>query len=255
MTEPQDNQIQAVVHSCRILWALKQSDGAGITELSKHLGLSKSTIHDHLDTLKTNGLAQQSGTRYQLGFGLLELGGYLRDESEFFQLARTSVDELATQTDELAALAVEADGQCVYLYLVPGGKAVTTDQHLGDRVPMHCTATGKSMLAYMPTVRVDEIVERHGLPGSTEATITDRGVLETELQTVREQGFSIDDEERMSGMRGVAAPIRLEDTGEVLGAIAITGPTSRVAGTYFREELPELIKRIARVVEINASYS
>jgi DNA-binding IclR family transcriptional regulator len=102
----------------------------------------------------------------------------------------------------------------------------------------------------LPESRVDDIVSEVGLPQVTSNTITDPDTLFAELETVRERGYSFADEEQMTNIRAVAAPITLED-GTVAGALAISGPTSRLQGEQFREELPQKVVDTANVCEVN----
>jgi DNA-binding IclR family transcriptional regulator len=122
------------------------------------------------------------------------------------------------------------------------------------RVPLQTTAMGKSILAFRPREEVDEIVDRHGLPQITEKTISDRDELYEELDTIEERGFAYDDEERVKGMRCVAAPIT-DDEGRAIAAMSVSGPKSRLRGKQFREEVPDLILSSANVIEVNLTYS
>jgi DNA-binding IclR family transcriptional regulator len=247
--------IRAVRRAAAVLRALARRETAGVTELATELDLPKSTVHNYLVTLLEEEFVVRDGDDYRLGLGCLDLGGTVRDGTRLFEVAREPVDDLAQEVNELGVLAVEEHGYSVYLYQTGGTKAVTLDSHLGTRRPMHCTATGKSMLAHLRPERVETILERHGLDRRTENTITDRGTLLDDLAAIRERGYGVDDEELIVGMRAVAAPIVPEPGGELLGTIAVTGPTSRMHGDRFRTEVPELVTRFARLVEINAEYS
>lgn len=245
--------IQAVERANAILETLLECDGAGVTELATRLDFSKSTVHNHLGTLEELGYVTRDGDEYHLGLSLLTFGGYARDHTDLFASARGVIDDIATETGELALLTTEYRGRSLYLYSAHDEGAVSTDSYLGIQLPMHCTGTGKAMLAYMDDERVDEIIDG-GLERMTENTITDPDTLREELATIRERRVALDDEERIIGMRGIAAPIVRRNTGTVLGAITITGPTSRIDGEAFREDLPDLIRRNAEMIEVDLSY-
>lgn len=255
MTPSSSGSVGSVVNAFTILEALYASNGAGITELADELDVSKSTIHSHLQTLTDLGYVTKRGTEYELGLRFLTFGGYVRDRTDLYQIAKEGADELAEETGELAAISTESSGENIYLYQVRGTKAMSLDSHLGARLPLHCTATGKAILASMPEDRVDEIVDRVGLPRTTENTITDRDALREELAAIADRGVSFDDEERIEGMRGLACPIVHQEQEVVLGAIGVTGPTNRMSGTRFEEDIPNLLTRIARMIEINATYA
>jgi len=110
------------------------------------------------------------------------------------------------------------------------------------------------VLAHLPEARVDDIVERHGLPVLTENTITDCQALREELAEIRETGIAFDDEERLDGLRSVGAAITSED-GDVLGAVSVAGPTSRLREERFREELPAVVRSAVNVIDLNVTYS
>jgi DNA-binding IclR family transcriptional regulator len=162
------------------------------------------------------------------------------------------LDDLAAETGEVAQFATEEHGRAVYLDKARGEQAVNTASTVGKREYIHCISLGKAMLAHLPEERVEGIVDRHGLPAQTPNTITDRETLFEELETTRERGYAVDDEEKIEGVRCVAAP--LTDDG-VVGAISISGPSSRMDGERFREELPRKLLRWANVIEINAKFA
>jgi DNA-binding IclR family transcriptional regulator len=122
------------------------------------------------------------------------------------------------------------------------------------RVPLQTTALGKTILANRPADEVDEIIERHGLPAVTERTITDRDELDECLATVRERGYAYDDEERIEGMRCVAAPVT-DSTGRAVAAVSVSGPKSRMRGESFEETIPNAVLQTANVIEVNLTYA
>lgn len=255
MTREQGNTVRSIERAFGILERLYERNGARITELAEELDLSKSAIHSHLATMEEMGYVQKRGAEYDVGLQFLTFGGYARDRNLFFQFAKDAADELSQETGELVAVSTAMEGENLYLYQVRGADAVSVDSHVGARLPLHCTATGKAMLAAFPDDRVEDIVNRTGLPAVTENTLTTREELAQELQTVEERGVAFDREERIEGMRGVGASVVHREEDVVLGAIGVTGPTNRMAGERYETEIPELLSRIARMVEVNVTYS
>jgi IclR family acetate operon transcriptional repressor len=250
-----NTSIQSVENACKVLEMLVGQNGTSISELSEEIDLSKSTIHNHLNTLTEAGYVAKRRGEYQLGLQCLTLGGYARDHHKLHRTARSAVDHLAQETGELALVTTHDRGKSIYLYQVRGADAVTTDSYLGIRLPLHCTATGKAMLAYMEREQVEEIIDQEGLPEQTENTITDPEQLFEELNQIQDRRVALDNEERILGMRGIASPVIKRDSGEVMGALSITGPISRLDGPRFTEEIPELIRRNAEMLEVNITYS
>lgn len=238
----------------KIVETLKDVDGAGVTELSNHLDLPKSTVHNYLSTLVQEEYVVKEGDTYKVGLRFLELGAYARNRMNIYEIAKPEVTGIANETGELGNLLVEEHGRGSYLYRARGEQAVKVDAYVGTRVPLHSTALGKAILAFLPRRRVGDIIDMHGLPASTSNTVTDRDQLETVLEDVRERGFAVDDGERLKGLKCVAAPI-LSNDDRVLGAVSVSGPTSRMQGTRFRETIPEMVLEAVNVIELNVTYS
>jgi DNA-binding IclR family transcriptional regulator len=250
----QGTTLQAVERSFAVLEVLNELDGAGVTELAHELDLPKSTAHNHLSTLYDLGYVVRKDEQYHVATCMLALGEHARNQREVFTYGRPEINKLAEETGELGNLLVEEHGRGVYLYRARGGNAVRVDTFSGKRTALHCTALGKSILANLPESRVEEIVRTHGLPARTDKTITDRDDLWGELEAIRERGYAFDDEERLPGMRCVAAPVVLSD-GTVKGAISVTGPISRMKDEWYRSELPEMVVSATNIVEVNIEYS
>jgi len=254
MGETHKNKVKSVERTFRIVGGLQELDGAGVTELSSHLDLPKSTVHNYLSTLEREAYVVKEDDQYRVGLRFLEHGAFARNQSELFEVARPELDRLAEETGELVNLLVEEHGKGIYLYRTRGENAVRVKEHVGNRVSLHSTALGKAILAHYSDRRLDEIIERHGMPATTDRTVTDREELDEALETVREQGVAFDDEERLSGLRCVAAPV-LSNDDRVLGAISVSGPSHRFDGDRFRDELPQRVLETANVLELNVTYS
>lgn len=246
--------VKSVETAFKILNALMQLDGAGVSELASHLNLPKSTVHNYLSTLVQEEHVIKDGSSYHIGIRFLEYGAYARAQVDIYDIATPEVDKLAASTGELANLMIEEHGRGSYLYRARGENAVQVEAHVGTRVPLHGTGLGKAIMAHLPSERVNVIIEQHGLTASTPNTITDREKLDEELTQIREEGVAFDDEERLTGLRCVAAPI-LSTNDRVLGAISVAGPSNRIRDNRFTEELPKKILEIANVIELNVTYS
>ena len=250
MAHEAKHPVAATQKTIRVLEALKQRGGARVTELAAELEMNKSTVHNHLSTLREDGFVVHDDPEYRLGLRFLEFGGYARHEMDLYHVAEPEVERLAERTGEMASLMTEEDGRGVYLHRSKGNQAVALDTYAGYRCPLHVTALGKAILAHLPDAAVEGIVDRHGLAAWTPETITDREALFGDLATVRERGFALDDEERMTGLRCVGAPITTDDD-RVVGAISVSGPTSRMRDAQFTDEVPDLVRSAANVIELN----
>ena len=168
----------------------------------------------------------------------LDYGEHVRNRQRLYEIAAPQVQELADEINEMANLLFEEHGIGVFLLKVNGDQAVNLDTHAGMRVYLHTTALGKSILAHLPDRRVDAVLDQHGLPQAAEKTVTDRAALATEFAEIRERSYAFDDEERLHGLRCVAISITPTD-GDVLGAISVSGPTSRLGEKRFTEDIPD----------------
>jgi len=171
-----------------------------------------------------------------------------------YEVAKAETDELVESVGERAQVMVEEEGRGVYIYQAKTDQAIRTDSHIGTTVALHATAVGKSYLAFLPREERDALHDELELEGRTENTLTDREELDAELEAVRERGYAFNDEERTTGMHAVGAPI-LSDDDQVLGSISVSGPTTRLHGSWYREEVPELVQQAARIIGLKATYS
>lgn len=246
--------VNATDNTLDILEGLRELGGARVSELADYLDLSKSTVHDHLATLKNRRYVVQDGDIYDVGLRWLRFGGYARKKEKLYQHGKSAVDQLADETEELAIIAVNRSGRSIPIYQARGSQAVTTDSYVGQELPIYCTASGKAILARVASSTRDKILSEVELRRYTRNTVVDPDELRGDLEHARECGYILEDQERIEGMRGIGVPLRIERTGEVAGALAMTGPTHRINGDRFRNTLPELVADIAREVEINITF-
>lgn len=219
--------------SFAVIHAIEEAGGETFSELKSSLGLSKSTLYYHLVTLEKLGYVVKEDREYQLGLRFLSHAENAKRKEPAFGVVRSEARDLADRIPEEISFATEENGRLVVVYHDIGGSAMT-DFQVGQYLYMHATANGKMLLSEMPEERVDEIIDRWGLPELTENTITDRDALKEELNKVRKQGYAINDEEQREGLRSVGARITKPD-GTVIGSLAIDGATFRLTNEYIEE--------------------
>ncbi|MFC5369037.1 IclR family transcriptional regulator [Salinirubrum litoreum] len=248
------NTVRSSAKTLRILEAIHELGGVGVTELARYLDMSKATVHHHLSTLEQNEYVVNDGSTYRTGLKLLEMGERARQQSGLFEIAKHDVDELAAQTGELANLMMEEHGKGVYVHIASGEQAIRLDTRVGTRQYLHTSALGKAILAHMPEQRFEEVIDRHGLPAQTPNTVTEKAMLEKELDEIRKRGVAFDGEERAEGIRCVAAPIT-DNENQLVGAVSVSAPSARMKHDRFRNTIPEMVRDTATVIGINVSYS
>ena len=249
---PDKDGIKAVRTTFRIVETLRLAEGGvGVSALARELDLPISTTHSHLSTLVDAGyLVRQDGT-YDLGYRFLEVGGHRRHRARLFEYAKPKIDQLAEEFGDEVSLSVIDHHFDAHIYLSRGEEAIETDTFTGIRLPLHATATGKAILAHTSPNQIESILDE-GLPEVRPNTITSPDDLRTELDAVKREGIAYDDEERLDGIRGVAAPIPQSEGPNA--AIGLTAPVSRLSGERFERTVPERIGNIAETVRIKLRY-
>jgi DNA-binding IclR family transcriptional regulator len=249
--------LSTVDASFEVVRALRAMDGATAAELVDRLDASKSTVYNHLATLRQNKLIVKNGDSYELSLEFLLLGKYVRDENVLYKVGKSEVDSLAEETGEYVHLSTEQHGRRISLHKAQGEKAVGVEYQqskLQKPDHLHTSATGKAILAELSRDRVDEICDEYGLPAKTDETITDRDELFDAIDAIQERGYSYNDEEEIEGLRAVGAAVT-DRNGSVLGALSISGPTSRLTGETFRKTVPEKVTSTANIIEVNINMT
>jgi len=241
------NLVQAIERAAALLDILgRHSHGISLRELSAQADIPKGTTHRLLGSLAFFGYVQQDPkTRnYSLGFKLLELSNRVLHQLDFREQARPLLMELAEKTSETVHLVVMDKFEILYVdKLEPLDlSGLRMASRIGSRTSAHSSAVGKVLLSVLPEHGLEEFIRKAGLPRKTANTITDPGQLKQHLQTVRSQGYAIDDEENETGVRCVAAPIR-NQSGRVIAAASISGPATRISKKHLRGALRDEIIR------------
>lgn len=244
---------QTVDRAFEIIDVLAETGGLRGSEVAEHLEMPVSTVHDYLQALTATGYVTKTDNVYETSTRFLEVGQQQRHRLDVFRAAQDELDAVAEETDEHVTLMIEENGQGVLIDIREGADAVSLFAYPGARMPLHATAPGKAILAHMQSSRVDDILDRHGLVAVTNDTVTDRKVLFEQLETVREQGYALDDGERIAGMVCVAAPV-LDKESNVQAAICVCGPRSRLDDDR-QEAIAEVVRRSANVVQVNLDYA
>ncbi|WP_158093583.1 IclR family transcriptional regulator [Halorubrum sp. SD683] len=247
MDEKHGSEVSAVSRAVRIVEAVRDLQPAGVTEIAGSTEIPKSSVYNHLGTLENRGYVIKNDGEYELGLRLLPLGEAARQRLGVYQAARPEIEQLGSDT-----------GTNTYLSVEERGRATVICRHMeneidlgsiGTTVPLTTSSMGKAILAELPRERVDEIIERHGLPEMTDSSIVDREALDEELERIREQGFALDRGEHVKRLRAVGAAV-LGPNGEVRGAVSVAGPERELRGSFFEEELPDAVLDVTNVIEL-----
>jgi DNA-binding IclR family transcriptional regulator len=255
MREPnRDTRVKAVEKMDSILDAIVDREGATAEELSSQLEIPLSTIFDHLYTMEAIGYVVKSDGAYHPASQLLKLGDDYRHSKPVFVHSKSHLNWLSEETGRHASLMVEENGQGVYIYTAEASGSGPLIGTLGQKTKLHASAPGKAILAHMSPEWRDETIERHGLPGFTDNTITTEEAVRTELSEIRTKGYAIDREEGLEGLEGIGVPIIDRSSGQLLGAISsytVASGEVEPNDEGFRNEIQEARNRI----ELNLAYN
>ena len=212
----------------------------GVTEISKALNIYKSNVHNILSTLAEKSFVGKDPKtdKYKLGIKFFELGSVVIKNMDLRRIAHPYIEKLSKEFNETVHLGVLDKGRVVSIEREESDKGLCSHIEIGKRTPLHCTAVGKAIMAYLSKDKVAAIVEGKGLKKYTENTITNKEELEKELLKIRKQGYSVDNMEHEEGVRCVAGPIR-DYTGKVIASMSVSGPAFRIN----ENNIPNIVKK------------
>ena len=232
--------LSSVRNAARVLREFSHGDREiGVTELSRRLGIGKSTAHRLLNTLAEERLLEQDPHTgaYRLGLLMYELGASVALHTDLHEACSPVLDQLRNATRETVQVAVLDGREVVYVERRESPQTLRLFGRVGHRNWAHCTSTGKLLLAYLPESELEGILRGWMMVRRTPYTVTDPRALRSLLETVRKQGYAENVSESELGVASVAAPIR-NARGEVIASVSVAGPVQRL-GT-------ESLRRFAR---------
>lgn len=244
---------KTLVRGFRILELVAAADRPmGVTEIATALGLGKSAAHRPLATLTQLGyLTHDPDTgRYALSLKLWEVGSQALDRLDLKRLAAAPMAELAHATGETVHLSVLDGREVVHIDKIECQHPIRAYSRVGGRVPAHCVATGKAMLAFQSELVIDGVARR--LRRVTPQTVTDRDELLAQLDRIRRTGIAISSGGWQEGVDGIAAPIR-DAQGTVVAAVGISGPANRLRESE-RSRYAPLVRAAADAVSRAFGY-
>ncbi|MGB9955625.1 IclR family transcriptional regulator [Haloferax prahovense] len=251
-TDSPKRPIKTAVRVFELVQIVQDLESATFTEISEHVDMAESTLHDYLTTLTHLGYFVNEGRQYSLSLRFLDHGIAARDTFSICSKSRDTLKQLAEESGAAVWLTVEQGGKVVYLAQELGENSIETHERLGKHEFMNCLASGKVMLAFSSDEHISNVVETHGLPQQTPESITSRDELQKELAEIREQGYAVNHNETAQGVSAVAAPIVVDD--DIRGAIAIAAPHARIENDEYRQQLVELVTTGSNEIELRLAY-
>lgn len=252
-TPARDGGVQSVDRAISVLEILARRGEAGVSEVAAEIDVHKSTAFRLLGALEVRGLVEQAGERgkYRLGFGLIPLAGAVSDRLDVTRQGRPVCARLAAELGETINLAVLQRDWAVNVEQVLGPATVSTHNWIGRLTPLHCTSSGKVLLAYLPPTRRAELLA--GVEPVTPHTLSPEA-LDAELERCRADGWAKAVEEYEIGLNALAAPVR-DRTGEVVAALSVSGPAYRLGAARRAELVEPLVAGAAEVSHRMGRYT
>ncbi len=222
--------------------------GLALAEMSRRLGLPKSSVHHILSTFQFSDYVVQDREtkKYSLGFKFLEISRRILDNLDVRRVAHPYLVRLREKCEAASHLAVLREGRVVYIDKVEPPMGLTLATYVGFSTDPHAAAGGKVLLAALDPDEVREIYAHRELKAYGKNTITDMDALLAELEKIAQEGYAIDDEEYYEGVRCVAAPVRAG--GRVVAALSLTGSIFTMTEERIKGELKDLVVETAAAI-------
>lgn len=246
-SRPQRGRVHSVERAISLLEALSEDDkGLRLSDLATRTSLSPSTVHRLMTTLEGRSFVQFDQLRglWHVGRQAFAVGATFEHRGNFGALALPFMRRLRDQTHETANLGVINQDEMVVLRQIESREIVQTVAAVGGRAPIMSTGMGKAILATYSDEGVTALLARRGMRRLTRNTIVDPGQLRQELQTIRLQGYAVDDEECAPGLKCIAAAV-CNGEGEAVYAISISSLPIRLN----KERIPMLGRLVAETAK------
>jgi DNA-binding IclR family transcriptional regulator len=209
-----------------VLFAFRAEDhGIPLAELGRRTGLAKGTLHRVVGDLVDARLLDRAGNLYRLSGQLFQLGMRASVERGLIEVATPFLEDLYERTHETVHLGMLDGDSVVYVAKIGGHRQVASPSRIGGRMPLHCTAIGKVLLAYSPPDVLSGILAAGPLQRRTARTITAPGLMRQHVARVLERGVAFEYEESAVGLCCVAAPV-LDTANRPVAALSVTGPVT-----------------------------
>jgi IclR family KDG regulon transcriptional repressor len=229
----------------------EQKPDWGVTEHANEIGSNKSTVYRFLSDMHQMGILHKhpDTEKYSLGLKLFELGSRVKLKSALVDKTHPVLESVANSIKETVHISVLKNNQVFYIDKVESPQGLKISSHIGSFNPVHATALGKVLLAFLPydiqQLKLEEIFEDNELIAFTQNTITDKITFEKQLEQIRKRGFALDKQEFEIGLICVAIPI-FNQNNEVVASLSASGPANR----FKKEELENYVATLQKGAHI-----
>jgi len=236
-------ETQTLIRAAAILDSFSaEQPELGVRDLARRLELSPATTGRLLATLHSVGILQQNETTraYALGAKVLGWANVFSSTLDVRDKARPLMEELHRRTRESVSLYIRDGRERVCVERIESLQQIRVVVRLGERMPLYAGASGKVLLAFLPTAQREALLEELKLVRLTENTPCDRARLARDLLEIQTRGYATSLGERVSGAASIAAPV-FDASGDAVASINLNGPIPRVNDAKLEEYTPLVV--------------
>ncbi|GAA4240068.1 IclR family transcriptional regulator [Actinomadura meridiana] len=201
-------------------------DTLSLAELVRRSGVPKASVHRIAQELLDWGVLERAGNPYRLGLRLFEIGQRVPRQRSLREAAHPYMEDLLLATQETVHFAIHDGLEVLYVEKLVVHRGMKKESRIAGRLPLHCTATGKVILAFSPPELLQDVL-RDGLTALTRKTVTQPGRLRQQIEQSRAEHLAVEVEETRLGYMSAAVPVFGNDD-MLVGALSITAPTFRM---------------------------
>ncbi len=242
-------RIPSIANTCAIFQLLTTTRKLMTTsEIAKKLNLPRTSVFRILKTLEEENMVHSVGKSYVMGHRLINLGLQVISQIPERQLCVPILQELTKVTEESSHFAILSGDHSLLIEVCDSPHALRVASRPGTLADMHCSASGKCMLAYASPDALEQMLNRISFKKRTTRSHTNKESLKPELEQIRKQGYALDDEEYLKHVRGLYAP-SFNAAGQVIGVIGITAAISRFPKSRIKEVSKQVIAAADKLSE------
>jgi DNA-binding IclR family transcriptional regulator len=240
--------IQSVERAIAILRCFEDHDELGVTEISKMVGLNKSTAFGLINTLRKEKFLQadEKTGGLKLGLGLFRLS--VNVKLDLKNICAPYINELLQTTKETVNLVVRDGDNVVYIEKKESPYSMRISTRIGQQLPLYCTAVGKAILSFLRDDEIQEYIGRVRLKPFTDKTLKSKKELHEQLTGIRDKGYAYDIEELEDGIICIAVPL-LSPERIPAGGLSVSGPSIRMTPAK-RKEIRDLLLTLAARINL-----
>jgi IclR family transcriptional regulator, KDG regulon repressor len=247
--------IQSIDRALRILDLFDEYETElKITDISERMQLHKSTVHSLLKTLQSRNYIEQNveNGKYRLGMKLFERGNLVIRSLDIRTISKKYLIDLSVKTENTVHLVILDGKEGIYIDKVEGSSATVLYSRIGRRIPVHCSAVGKALVAHKNGVELNEILDGYVYKQHTPNTLTNENAFIAELENVRSNGYAMDREENEPGITCLAVPI-WDHSGSVVAAMSMSQHSAGVNEEKL-DRTVQMLKEAANKISIELGY-